>query len=282
VSKLIRSYLFVPGDHPAMLSKAGMRGADALIVDLEDAVAPRRKQAARQATVEWLGHHWEYQCERWIRVNSGDEGLKDLAALEGRTIHGLVIPKTRQAEDVAAWADRSKVVQPELPLIVLIETARSLRDIDRIAEHPAVHRLMIGEADLGADLGLTPDNRVWDSLRAEVVVASAAAGLQPPIGPVDPDYSSPARTEIETRRLRDMGFGARAVIHPAQIDAVHRAFRPSPRELAEASRLIADHERALAGGDGVHLDESGRMVDAALVRRARRLIALASRHDDNV
>jgi len=280
VLELTRTFLFVPGDRPDMLAKAGQRGADAVIADLEDAVAPSNKETAQATIGEWLTHDWDQRCGRWIRINGGRDGIADLGALEGRRFDGLMIPKVSAAAELAEWAQRIEAVQGDCPLLVLIESAGALRALDEIATHRNTHQLMIGEADLGADIGLPADSPIWDSLRADVVVASAAAGLPAPIGPVNPDYSSPATIEAETRRLKAMGFGARAIIHPAQIEPVHRAFRPSPTALTAARRLIAAHERALAAGQGVHVDESGKMVDEAFVRRARDVVARATQYED--
>jgi citrate lyase subunit beta/citryl-CoA lyase len=262
-----------------MLDKAGRRGADALIVDLEDAVAPANKEPARAATAQWLARDWESPVQRWVRINGGDDGLKDLAALSGLDIDGYVIPKLTRADELDQWTKRIDRTQPNCALIVIIESAGALREIDRIAAHPRTSQLMIGEADLSADTGINPTSSVWDSLRAIVVVASAAAGLPPPIGPVDPDYSSPAELAAATRHLKDLGFGARAIIHPAQVEPVHSAFQPSSREVEEARSLLADYDRALAAGRGVGLDRSGAMFDAAFVRRAHLVVARASRYE---
>jgi citrate lyase subunit beta/citryl-CoA lyase len=119
---------------------------------------------------------------------------------------------------------------------------------------------------------MTPNHPAWDSLRAAVVIASVAAGIEPPIGPVDPDFSSPERLEAETRHLKDMGYASRAVIHPAQVPPVHRGLAPTPEELDKARKLLATHEEALARGEGVGVDDEGNLIDEAFVRRARRIV----------
>lgn len=272
-----RSYLFVPGDKPEVLAKAGRRGADALIVDLEDAVAPGRKSDAREITSRWLIDDRTPKAQSWVRINSGETGFEDIRMLEDLSIEGVMIPKIGGTDDLAEMAGRLETVQPHGRLIVLVETARALRDIDQIAAHERVFQLMIGEADLGADIGMVPDDPAWDSIRVDVVVASAAAGIAPPIGPVDPDFSSPHALESSTSRLRDLGFASRAVIHPDQVGPVHRGLRPTTEQVAEAEHLLAMHEKSLKADEGVHVGEDGTMVDEAFVRRARRVLESARR-----
>lgn len=256
-----------------MLTKAAGRGADALILDLEDAVAPANKQSARQIVADWLEHRDDTSTPVWVRINGEAEGEDDFATLAPQDFDGVMIPKAKDADEVARWS--KQVTAADLALLVLIETAGALQEVDHIAAIRGVYQLMIGEADLGAELGMTGAHPVWDSLRAEAVVASAAAGIAAPIGPVDPDFSSPERLEVETRHLYDMGFGSRAIIHPAQISPVHRAMTPSKEEVEEARRLLARHEQALASGEGAYRGDGGELVDEAFVRRARRVLATA-------
>jgi citrate lyase subunit beta/citryl-CoA lyase len=137
---------------------------------------------------------------------------------------------------------------------------------------------MIGEIDLAAELGVDLDDEdVLVPLRLQVVVASAAAGLLPPLGPVSPDFRDLAALATGTARLRRMGFGARPAIHPAQVPVFNQVLGPDPDELAEAGRLIELYERGLAAGRGVVLDDRGRMIDEAAVRVARRILGTADR-----
>jgi citrate lyase subunit beta/citryl-CoA lyase len=276
----IRSYLFVPGDRPALLEKADQRGADALVVDLEDAVAPSRKEEARACTAQWLEGRTRGDTQIWVRINGDSSGLSDLESMPGDALEGVMIPKAAGAKDVIRWSGIVDEALPGSRLIVLIETAAALRHLDEIAVVKGVSRLMIGEADLGADTGIASDDLVWDALRADVVVASAAARLPPPIGPVDPDFSSPEALEAGARRLKSLGFGARALIHPAQIAPTHRGLRPTEQEVAEALRIVNAHDESLARGEGVHLGADGIMLDEAYVRRARSVLAAHDVEDD--
>ena len=268
-----RTYLFVPGDKPALLEKAGQRGADALILDLEDAVAPSRKDEARAIVSRWLGQRHTGMPETWVRVNAGSAALSDISSLPAGASTGIVLPKVSGPEDVAKLASQVRDELSDRPLIVLIETAAAMRAIDEIAGVSGVFRLMIGEADLSADTGISPTSVVWDALRAQIVVASAAAGIASPIGPVDPDFTLLEDLEASTRHLRDLGFGARAVIHPAQIGPVHRGLHPTEQEVMAARRIVSAHNESLASGHGAYRGEAGEMIDEAFVRRARAVLA---------
>lgn len=272
-----RTYLFVPGDRPDMLEKASARGADSLIVDLEDSVAPSAKAQARRVTTEWLDKGEAPANSVWIRVNSGEQGSDDLKALRGNEFAGVMLPKVDTVAEVQEKRNLIDVDRAKRQLIVLIETPRAMRNLDSLAAEPGVYQLMLGEADLGAALGMDPGSSGWDALRVEVVVVSAAVGIEAPIGPIDPDFRSPTRFEADTRHLRSLGFASRAVIHPSQIGPAHAGLAPSAEEIEHARRLLAGHEEAMLRGEGVHLDADGRMVDEAFVRKARRIVDRAPR-----
>jgi len=268
-----RSFLFVPGDQEQMLRKAAGRGADALIVDLEDAVAPVKKEEARSTIRTWLARRGPSAPPTWIRINAGELGRADIDALADTAPTGLMIAKASNGEEVRSWQVQAEQLLPNASLLVLIETAGALRNVDEIASIAGVSQLMIGEADLGASLGIAPEHSVWDSLRAELVLASNLAQIAPPIGPVEPDFSNPKKLEEQTRQLRRMGFLSRAVIHPAQIDPVHRALTPTPDEIEKSRAVVSAHEEALASGAGAYVDSQGAMVDEAVIRRALQVLA---------
>ncbi|SFB61459.1 citrate lyase subunit beta / citryl-CoA lyase [Amycolatopsis marina] len=178
-----RSYLYVPGDQPEKLAGAARRGADALIVDLEDAVAPSRKSDARAAACAYLR-----TGKAWVRINSETASL-DLDAILGRPgLAGVVVPKAEP--ELLAEVDALLAAHPDLPILAIIETARGMRRLDAVAESARVVRLGLDEADLAGELGLRPGpDRVelWP-LRSQVVVASADAGLVPPLGLSTPRF----------------------------------------------------------------------------------------------
>ncbi len=277
-----RSYLFVPGDRADMLAKATGRGSHAIIADLEDAVAPVARPGARRVVASWLDGLDETGPDAWIRISSsteeGDVGLATHAALTG-----LMVPKVDHPGEIHDLSSRlDRMEQDEgLPagtvrLLPIVETARAMRRVDALAAAPRVQQLMIGELDLAADLGIdSADATVFAPLRMTVVVASAAAGIGAPLGPVSPDYRDLEGFEAGTRILARQGFGARPAIHPAQVPVINQVFAPAPGEVERARRLVALYESAIAEGRGAIKDEDGHMVDEAVVRAARRLIETA-------
>jgi citrate lyase subunit beta/citryl-CoA lyase len=279
---IARSYLYVPGDSGSRLERAAARGADAIIADLEDSVAAARKAVAVDAVAAWLERRGD-GVQRWVRVNAGERGIEDVRSVFGPGLDGIVIPKVTSPADVQQVLDALSAMERApggrgvVAVMPLIETARGLRDVDAIAEHPGVGMLQLGELDLAADLGLVPapDESELAYARSRVVTASAAAGLLPPVAPVSPDFADLDGLQVSTERLRRLGFLGRAVIHPLQVPVVHDVFTPNPADVATARRTLAAYEAALSSGTGVSVDEDGRMVDEAVVRACRRTVALA-------
>lgn len=274
---LPRSYLYVPGNATDKLDRALGRGADAPVVDLEDAVPLSGKDAARAGVLRWLGDVDPGSCQVWVRVNAGDLRRTDIAAFAGAPhLTGLVLAKLDEAQEVveiagalAAAGDGSTLLMP------LLETARAILAADAIATQPRVHQLQIGEVDLCADTAIEPgdDEAELASLRARVVLASAAAGIAPPVGPVSRNFTDLGRFAESTRRLRRQGFFGRCCIHPAQLPVVAEVFTPTDQEVAEAAALVAAFDAAVSKGNGVLVDDAGRMVDLAVIRSARRTLA---------
>jgi citrate lyase subunit beta / citryl-CoA lyase len=278
----IRSYLYVPGNAADKLAKAPGRGADALIVDLEDAVPPGEKDAARHQVLAWLAEQAEGGGpETWVRVNSGPLRAADVAALAGQPgLTGLVLAKAEDAVEVASVAslltehgDTTTVLSP------LLETGAAVLEAAAVARQDRVHVLQIGEVDLAGDLGLEPgpDEAELAPARAQVVMASAAAGLAPPPGPVSPVIRDLDAFRTSTRRVRRQGFVGRACIHPAQVEVVHEVFAPTPEEVERAQEVLELVAQAEARGSGVVVDGSGRMLDPAVTRAAHRVLALHAR-----
>jgi citrate lyase subunit beta / citryl-CoA lyase len=265
-----RSYLYVPADRPRLLAGAARRGADALIVDLEDAVAVPNKGAARTAAASYLD-----TATAWVRINADTPGT-DLAAIADRPgLAGVVVPK---AEPSLLSEVDGVLGSRRVPVLALLETARGLRDLHAVAESPRVVRLGLGEADLAGELGLRPGpdrEELWP-IRSSVVVASVAAGLLPPVGPVHTavrDLSDLART---TELLLRQGFRARTAITPTQLATINAVFTPSPDEVEQAHATVA----LLSSGNGVAVDADGRMVDEAVVRSAREVLARSEGHQE--
>jgi citrate lyase subunit beta/citryl-CoA lyase len=299
-----RSYLYVPGDQPDRLAKAPARGADALIADLEDAVAPARKAIARATVRRWLATvPAGTRGEVWLRINAGHPAL-DIAevlsgaltgearsdALTGAVVPGVMVPKAEpgllaEVNDLLTARERALgLPSGTIGVLPLIETATGLLAAATIAAAPRVVRLGIGEADLAAELGLAPDpdGAELTSLRLQVVVASAAARIAGPVAPISADFRDLAALRTSTVALLRLGFRARTAIHPAQVAVINDVFTPSAEEVARARGLIASFEKSEQAGAGVITDDTGRMVDVAVVRSARDIVARAERDGPNL
>ncbi|WP_436775842.1 HpcH/HpaI aldolase/citrate lyase family protein [Yinghuangia sp. YIM S09857] len=278
-----RSWLYVPGDRPAMLDKALSRGADAVIVDLEDAVPAAGKDAARAAVAAWLSAvEPPGDIQIWVRANPGVLGHDDARAVVAPALRGLCLAKCSgpddvfAVDDVLASAERDAgLPRGHVSLSPILEDAAAVLAAPGIAKAPRVVQLQLGEADLCAQLGLEPDadGRELVGVRTQILLASAAAGIRPPVGPVCTDYRDEAALRRSSEALRRMGYRSRACIHPSQIAPVHEAFTPSGARIEAARRLVERFDAALASGRAVVTDDDGTMVDEAVVRRARALLA---------
>ena len=256
-----RSLLFVPGDDERKLAAAARAGADAVVVDLEDGVAPERKDAARELLASAL------PPGALVRVNGLESGLMetDLEAVRGVDAAGLVLPKATP-EAAEALASQS------LPVVAIAETADGVRRAFEIACVPRVVALVLGAVDLGAQLGLAPlpDGEELLYARSKLVVDSVAAGIRPPFDSVHRTLDDPEGLERECRRARALGLRGKGCIHPAQVEVVNRAFAPDEDELAWARRVVAEHEGGVSR-------VGGEMVDKPVLERARALLAEAER-----
>ncbi|MGH2927429.1 MAG: HpcH/HpaI aldolase/citrate lyase family protein [Solirubrobacteraceae bacterium] len=283
-----RSHLYVPGDRGEMLEKAEGRGADVLIVDLEDAVAPAAKDAARETVAAWLTERGSAGDAAgrvpavWVRVNPGAPLRDDLESVVLPGLAGICLAKAgsveeiRQLDTALTGLERSRGIAPgTVEVSALIETAAAVLSAARIAAAPRVSRLQVGEADLGAELGvqLGTDEREFLWVRSQVVLASAAAGIAPPVGPVSTNFRDLDRLRDSTLALKRLGFHGRACIHPAQVAVVNEVFTPTAEETGHARELVEGYEAAIAAGNGVFTDRAGRMVDLAVIRAARRVLA---------
>ncbi|MEU7282232.1 CoA ester lyase [Streptomyces sp. NPDC045431] len=278
-----RSWLYVPGDRPALLGKALTRGADAVIVDLEDAVPVSAKESARDQAARWAAAQRPGgPCSLWVRINPGEAGHADARTVAAPALDGVIMAKCAGPDDVraldAVLTEREReagVAAGRIAVSPLLEDAAAVLAAPAIAAaSPRVVQLQIGEADLCAELGMEPgeDERELLALRTHVLLASAAAGIRPPVGPVFTDYRDADALRRSTQALRRLGYRSRACIHPAQLPVVHEVFTPTPAEVERARRLVDRYEAALRAGQAV-LTDDGRMIDEAVVRGARRVLA---------
>ncbi|WP_242394087.1 HpcH/HpaI aldolase/citrate lyase family protein [Anaeromyxobacter oryzisoli] len=275
-----RSVLYLPGSNPRALEKARTLPADALILDLEDAVAPSAKDEARGRVVAALAAGGFGQREVVVRVNGATTpwGAADLDAIARAGADAVCLPKVEHPDDVRA-AERALVAAgaPEhLALWCMIETPCGVLGAAAIAAaSPRLAALVAGTSDLVKDLGArhTPGRaEVLPSL-ALLLLAARANGLAALDG-VHLDLADEAGLEAACRQGRDLGFDGKTVIHPAQLGAANRAFAPTPVEVEAARRVISAHAEAEAAGKGVVVVD-GRLVEALHVEAARRTVALA-------
>ena len=270
--EMVRSVLYLPASNARAIEKARGLNADAVILDLEDAVAPDAKAEARQAVVAALAAGG-FGPRVGVRINGLDTpwGADDLAALQGLKPDFVVEPKIESPEAVRAVADR---LPAGVALWIMIETPLSVLRLDRIAEAGApLAALMLGINDFGEQMNLVlgPDREPLKPWLAAVVAAARGHGLLAIDGVVNATDDAD-RLETECRQGRAFGFDGKSLIHPAQIDAANRAFSPSPEEVARAREVIAAFASADAGGKGA-IRVGYRMVERLHLDAAHRLLA---------
>ena len=275
-----RSLLFTPATRPERFDKAAQTGADMVILDLEDSVATADKSVARDNARAWLDGANTPQMARAVRVNDTRtiEGLRDLTALAeaGAPPDIIILPKVEAAASVEQAAGLFAKRNGRLGLIAMIESARGLRLVADIAGSSArLGALMLGSADLSADLRCANS---WESLlyARSRLVAAAAAAAEAGIGVIDAPcfgLGDAEALDTEIRRAKQLGFTGKACIHPDQVGPVNDGFLPTTDDIRQAREILAKTD----GGLGV---VGGRMVDEAMARRARQVLATAEIHAD--
>jgi citrate lyase subunit beta/citryl-CoA lyase len=258
-----RSYLFVPADRPDRYEKALAAGAGAVIVDLEDAVAPEGKVTAREQLLRWLSRA---PAQVLVRVNAGEtEWFADDLALCGHAaVAGIVLPKAERRADLA----HASAIAAGRRLYPLIETAAGYEAMRTLANAPGVERLVFGSIDFQVDLGIGGEGDALLMFRSHMVLASRLAGLRAPVDGVSTAIDDAEALRADAERARRLGFGAKLCIHPKQVAVVERAFAPSEAERDWARRVLDAAARAKGGVVAV----DGRMVDKPVVLRARAIL----------
>jgi len=264
-----RTLLFAPGHRPDRFAKASASGAGLVVLDLEDAVAPADKEAARGHVRDWLadGH----PCA--VRVNASGTPWHedDLDALSGHDCV-VMVPKSESAAVLSGITSRTGV-----GVLALVETAAGVLEAPRIAAATGVERLALGTFDLAAELGVSPDDHAamaWS--RGALVLASAAAAIAPPVDGVTGDVGDDERLRSDVRRAAAVGFSGKLCIHPRQVALAEEQLAPAAEEVRWARTVLAGVEAA--GGAAVVVVE-GRMVDKPVIDRARRILEEQSAND---
>ncbi len=269
-----RSFLFAPGSKPDLFSKAIATGADVVCVDLEDAVAPALKAAARAPSVAFLAAG-DGKCERALRINPvrSLDGARDLAALANHApiVGGLlVLTKVDDAEELRIIDALLTELGSGLELIPLIETARGLDAVMEIASAPRVACLLFGAVDLAAELGIPIEHEPLLYARSRLVHAAKRAA----VGVFDVpslDFRNLEGVRAESEVAKRLGFTGKAVLHPSNVAVVNDVFTPSIAEIAQAEAVIAAFKASPTGL--VVLD--GKLIEKPVVRASERVLARA-------
>ncbi len=269
-ARIPATYLFVPGHRPELIAKARRSAADAVVIDLEDAVAPEQRPAARAATAAALAEPAsETGQQLWVRINAAGsaEAEADLAALGELLTHARV-PKVTDPAQIDWVAERAPRLVATLPAV---ECAAGLLAAPAVAAHPLVVRLGLGGVDLVGDLGCADTPEALAYPRSVLVVASRAAGLPGPVNSVYTRLDDPEGLVRHARTAKALGFGAQSVLSPRQLEPVRAVFGDSAREQAWAREVLA----AFAASAGAATrTPSGDFVDLPVADRARRLLNL--------
>lgn len=267
-----KSYLFVPGNRPERFEKACASGADAVILDLEDAVSAEDKVQARQAVATWLSAGGR----ALVRINAADtswyaDDISGLVSCPGLT--GIVVPK---AED----EDELRAIATSLPdgavLLPLIETAAAFGQLSAIARVPSVERLLFGTIDFQVDTGIRGDGDELLYFRSQLTLESRIAKIGAPVDGVTVAIDDAELLRADTLRAKNLGFRGKLCIHPKQIPHVHAAFAPSTAEVDWAMRVV--EAVSASGGSATTVD--GKMVDVPVIAKARDILDAAGVHQD--
>lgn len=266
---LARSLLFVPGNRPDRFAKAAASGAHAIAVDLEDAVSPDDKAAARGCVAAWL----EQGGSGTVRINAADTPWHDadLTMLAQHPGTALMLPKADAGSTARAVAALSGH-----PIIALVETVRGYMELRQLAAVPGVQRIAFGSIDFGVESGISDVGDAMTSVRTAIVLESHHAGLVPPIDGVSTGFNDEAAVHGDALRSRQLGFGGKLCIHPKQVPPVNGAFMPDEREVDWARRVLAAIEAA--GGGATTVD--GKMIDKPVADQARSILADAANNAD--
>lgn len=263
-----RSYLFVPGNRPERFSKAFASGADSVIIDLEDAVPPNLKAAARETVRVWLSTHSGLADRRLVlRINAADTPWfnDDLALCRLPGVGAVMLAKTESSAQLGVLSDAP-------PIIALIESALAFENLRAIADAPNVQRLAFGAIDFELDMGMraTYDDLIY--FRSQLALVSRLAGLLAPIDSPSTALDSDDDVEFEALHASRLGFGGKLCIHPRQVSVVNRSFSPTAEDIDWAQRVLA----AASQSQGAAVTLDGQMIDKPVVSRAHAILNRAS------
>ena len=277
---LRRTMLFIPGNNPGMLQNGGVFGADSVILDLEDAVAPNEKDAARLLVAHALCTVDYAESEKVVRINPLDTyGEADIKAIVPCKPDALLVPKVESAEDIKKVAQLIAAVETSgscVKIVALLETPKGIAEAYDIAKaDKRLVALALGAEDYTAGLGAkrTKEGREIYAARMAIINAAAAAGIQSIDTPFT-DVNDEEGLIKDTEFVKDVGFKGKLTINPRQVDTIHSVFNPTEEDIVWAQRVLAAIKKAEAEGSGV-ASLNGKMVDLPIVNRAKTTLHLA-------
>lgn len=288
--EFIRTALFVPGDRPDRVDKAVNTAADAVVIDLEDAVPYKQKKEARSVVREKIRQHRDRQV--FVRVNALDSEFvqRDLAAVVMENLTGIIFPKVESAAHIREInrflliSEQSNKVPPgSISVIPLIETALAVENAFQIVSQRTdperLFTVAFGAADFALDMGFEI-TRTGEELfypRARIAVACRAAGVSPPLDtPFMVDLKDFKALEVDVKKGRQLGFQGKLCIHPNQVEICNRIFSPTKEEIEYARKVIQTFEQAEAGGRAA-IQLEGKFIDYPVVENSRRILKMAAK-----
>lgn len=281
-----RALLYVPGDDRHKIEKTLTLKVDCICLDLEDGVAPDRKQQARQTILAALQEMDFGSAEKLVRINPVGSGLEadELAAVLPARPDGIVIPKVENAGQVAWVSGQVESVElahgwplNSIRLIVDVETARGMLNLGEIAAQPRLDAIIFGAEDFAADIGATRTPEAWEVFhaRSAIVIAAAAYGLQA-IDMVSIDFKDMEKLRSESLFGAQLGYTGKQIIHPNQVAPVQEAFSPDQAAINHAQRIVDSFETSLKEGKGAYALDGNKMIDMPLVKAARSVLLRAA------
>ncbi len=280
--RLRRSRLYLPGNEPKFFVNAGLHQPDAIILDLEDSVAPEEKDAARILVRNALRSLNFYGAERMVRINQLPLGIRDLEFIIGHNVQLILIPKCEDKEQIIevekkiAELKHERKVEEDVWLMPIIESALGVINAYEIAKASSLNvALAVGLEDFTADIGAERTTEGKESLgaRQAVVIAARAAQLQP-IDTVYSDVANMEKLQESSLEAKALGFDGKGCIHPRQISIINEAFLPKKSEIDKAQKIVMAFEEAKSQGLGV-VSLGSKMIDLPVVKRALRAVDLA-------
>ena len=280
-----RTMLYIPGNNPAMIQQGGVYGADSILLDLEDAVAPTQKDSARILVVSLMRYNDFYNAEITVRINHLETpfGMADLEAIVPTKPDAIRVPKIETKEEILRVLSiveeiekKHNITNPTMKLHPMIETALGVENAFDIAgASNRIDAITIGGQDLTADMGIinSKDGIGVDYARKRIVMAAKAYRIDA-LDTVFADIEDEDGLKAETEYAKKIGFTGKAVINPRQIDIIHDVFNPTEEEIRKAVRIVREFKRNKAKGIGVFAID-GKMIDAPVVTRAEKILDLA-------